>query len=214
MQVGSLGWEDPFEKGMATHSSILAWRIWWIEEPCEWAIVHRVAKSPTQLKQCNTHAQPVWGKEDVTRPWKRLFPLPGILLLPPLTSTRVPHSSDVSPSICFLGRPFLTSDPTVTPDHRSSGTHGIHSLFPHTHLICSYVCFLQWSLSTSRTELGVGKPQSKLEYPRNSNSPRRTMITLDLKWEGSVPWMYGCVGMGSKLESPRKLYWWRRSHGL
>ena len=32
-QVWSLGWEDPLEKGMATHSSILAWRILWIEEP-------------------------------------------------------------------------------------------------------------------------------------------------------------------------------------
>ena len=28
-----LGWEDPLEKGMATHSSILAWRILWTEEP-------------------------------------------------------------------------------------------------------------------------------------------------------------------------------------
>ena len=27
MRVGSLGWEDPLEEGMATHSSILAWRI-------------------------------------------------------------------------------------------------------------------------------------------------------------------------------------------
>ena len=32
-QVRSLGWEDPQEKGMATHSSILAWRIPWTEEP-------------------------------------------------------------------------------------------------------------------------------------------------------------------------------------
>ena len=31
-QVLSLGQEDPLEKGMATHSSILAWRIPWIEE--------------------------------------------------------------------------------------------------------------------------------------------------------------------------------------
>ena len=31
--VQSLGWEDPLEKGTATHSSILAWRISWIEEP-------------------------------------------------------------------------------------------------------------------------------------------------------------------------------------
>ena len=32
-QVHSLGWEDSLEKRMATHSSILAWRIPWTEEP-------------------------------------------------------------------------------------------------------------------------------------------------------------------------------------
>ena len=32
-QILSLGREDPLEKGMATHSSILAWRIPWTEEP-------------------------------------------------------------------------------------------------------------------------------------------------------------------------------------
>ena len=31
--VQSLSWEDPLEKGMATHSNILAWRIPWTEEP-------------------------------------------------------------------------------------------------------------------------------------------------------------------------------------
>ena len=31
--AGDPGWEDPLEKGMATHSSILAWRIPWTEEP-------------------------------------------------------------------------------------------------------------------------------------------------------------------------------------
>ena len=33
MQVRSLGWEDPLEEGMATHSSILAWRIPRTEQP-------------------------------------------------------------------------------------------------------------------------------------------------------------------------------------
>ena len=33
MRVRSLGWEDPLEKEMATHSSTLAWRIPWSEEP-------------------------------------------------------------------------------------------------------------------------------------------------------------------------------------
>ena len=32
-QVQSLGWEDPLKKELATHSSILAWRIPWTEEP-------------------------------------------------------------------------------------------------------------------------------------------------------------------------------------
>ena len=32
-KVQSLGWLDPLEEGMATHSSILAWRISWTEEP-------------------------------------------------------------------------------------------------------------------------------------------------------------------------------------
>ena len=45
--VRSLGWEDPLEKGKATHSSILAWKIPWTEEPG--TTVHGVAKSWTQL---------------------------------------------------------------------------------------------------------------------------------------------------------------------
>ena len=32
IQVQSLGWEDPLEKEMATHSSTIAWRVPWIEE--------------------------------------------------------------------------------------------------------------------------------------------------------------------------------------
>ena len=34
-QIQSLGWEDPLEKGTVTHSSNLAWRIQWTEEPGE-----------------------------------------------------------------------------------------------------------------------------------------------------------------------------------
>ena len=44
--VRSLGWEDPLEKEMATHCSILAWGIPWTEEIWQ-AIVHGVAKSQT-----------------------------------------------------------------------------------------------------------------------------------------------------------------------
>ena len=42
--VQSLGWEDSLEKEMATHSSILAWRIPWTEEPGGLHTVHGVTK--------------------------------------------------------------------------------------------------------------------------------------------------------------------------
>ena len=50
MLVQSLGQEDPLEEGMATHSSNLAWRIPWTEEPGGRATVHGVTKSQTELK--------------------------------------------------------------------------------------------------------------------------------------------------------------------
>ena len=46
-RVRSLGWEDPLEEEMATHSSILAWRIPQTEEPE--GLPYRVVKSRTQL---------------------------------------------------------------------------------------------------------------------------------------------------------------------
>ena len=49
------GWEDPLEKGMATHSSILAWRIPWTERPGGLQFPG-VAKSRTWLKRLSTQA--------------------------------------------------------------------------------------------------------------------------------------------------------------
>ena len=46
-QVHSLGWEDPLEKEMATHSSILAYQIPWTQEPGG-TTVHGVPKSRTE----------------------------------------------------------------------------------------------------------------------------------------------------------------------
>ena len=45
-RVRFLGQEDPLEKGMGTHSSILAWEIPWTEEP-----VHEVTKHQTRLSE-------------------------------------------------------------------------------------------------------------------------------------------------------------------
>ena len=53
MQVRSLGGEDPLEEGMATHSSILAWRIP-MDRGAWWATVHGVSKSLTQLRRLST----------------------------------------------------------------------------------------------------------------------------------------------------------------
>ena len=51
--VWSLGQEDPLEKGMATHYSILAWRIPWTEEPS--GLQSMGLQSQTQLKWLSTH---------------------------------------------------------------------------------------------------------------------------------------------------------------
>ena len=56
--VQSLGGEDPLEEGIATHSNILAWRIP-MDRGAWWAIVHRVAKSRTTLKQLSMQAHTV-----------------------------------------------------------------------------------------------------------------------------------------------------------
>ena len=71
-RVQFLGWEDLLEKETATHSSVLAWRIPWTEDPLQyshlenpmdrgawWATVHGVTNSRTQL---STHRwRNLWG---------------------------------------------------------------------------------------------------------------------------------------------------------
>ena len=58
--IQSLSWEDPLEEGMATHSSVLAWKIP-MDKGAWWATVHEVAKSRTWLKWLSTaqHKQSV-----------------------------------------------------------------------------------------------------------------------------------------------------------
>ena len=59
-QARSLGGEDPLEKEMATHSSILAWKILW-NRGAWWATVHGVTKNQTQLKRLTMRAQCLSG---------------------------------------------------------------------------------------------------------------------------------------------------------
>ena len=55
MRVRSLGQEDPLEENMATHSSILTWRIS-TDRGAQQGTVHTVAKNRTRLKQLSMHA--------------------------------------------------------------------------------------------------------------------------------------------------------------
>ena len=57
--VRSLGWEDPLEEDMATHSSILAWRIP-VDRGAWWAAVHGVAESRTRLSDQAQHRTHGW----------------------------------------------------------------------------------------------------------------------------------------------------------
>ena len=54
-RIEFLGQEDPLEKGLATHSSILAWRIPWTKEPAWWATDHAAAKSWDRTEQLIFH---------------------------------------------------------------------------------------------------------------------------------------------------------------
>ena len=47
-QVRSLGWEDTLEKGMAIHSSVLDWRVSWMEEPGSYSLWDRKELDTTE----------------------------------------------------------------------------------------------------------------------------------------------------------------------
>ena len=85
--VGPLSREEPLEKGVATHTSILAWRIPWTEEPggledpmdrgAWWAIVHGVEKSQTRLSNWHvtymlTDSREQWTVSILCGRWKRV----------------------------------------------------------------------------------------------------------------------------------------------
>ena len=53
--VQSLGWDEPLEKEMATHSSILAWKIPWTEDP------GRLQSTGSQRVGHDCHSQSCWG---------------------------------------------------------------------------------------------------------------------------------------------------------
>jgi len=63
--VGSPGWEDPLKEGMATHPSILAWRIP-MNRGAWWATVHGVTESDMTERLTHTHTHTVYVLENST----------------------------------------------------------------------------------------------------------------------------------------------------
>ena len=57
MRVQSLGGEGPLQEEMATHSSLLAWRIPWTEKPGELGSPHAEVTESDTMRQLNTHTQ-------------------------------------------------------------------------------------------------------------------------------------------------------------
>ena len=70
-QVQSLGGEDPLEKGMATHASILAWRIPWTKEPGELQFMELQRVGQEQITHTHTHTHTSYFK--VTISWVPLW---------------------------------------------------------------------------------------------------------------------------------------------
>ena len=103
--IWSLGWEDPLEEGMATHSSILAWRIP-VDRGAWRATVHGVAKrhnwatklrwwpqwshSPqgANLHQLDAGTRPVFTTRDALEPMASFAACQGLLLVAPEPGTR------------------------------------------------------------------------------------------------------------------------------
>ena len=68
-QIQSLGREDPLEKEMASHSSVLAWRIL-MDRGAWWATVHGVAKRRTRLKRLSIHVSMLFLMAIQRRKWQ------------------------------------------------------------------------------------------------------------------------------------------------
>ena len=74
MLVWSLGWEDPLEEGMAPHSSILAWRIPWTEEPGGLQSIGPKALDTTDATHHSTHSTNtvLYSKLEIGKEWQKV----------------------------------------------------------------------------------------------------------------------------------------------
>ena len=109
MRVRSLGREDPLEEGMATHSSILAWRIP-MDRGAWQATTHRVEKNQIRLKQLGTQVHYAFGSHFTERWMNMMEGVPRCALHPRRHSHLSPHLSPQEPE----PRPHPTPAPPPT----------------------------------------------------------------------------------------------------
>ena len=102
--MGDLGstplhWKDPLEKGKATHSSILAWRI-------PWTLVHGVAKSQTRLSNFHFHFETSLVAQMIKHlPTMRETQVQSLGREDPLETEMAPHSSTLAWKIPWTEEP-------------------------------------------------------------------------------------------------------------
>ena len=108
--VQSLGQEDPLEKGMATHSSILAWRISWTEEPGRLCTAFGVAELDTTEHLMHTRFTHLSMPSLCARQLPEWVSRLGLLCLPP-PGLRKPYPGDAFPR--FPLSPTWTAFPTL-----------------------------------------------------------------------------------------------------
>ena len=114
-QVRYLGWEDPLEKKMATHSSILAWNISWVEESGELQSMgfQRAGHDWAHMQNCLTMLCWFLLYNEVNQPY-----VPSLLYLPPKSPHPTPLGHHRAPSWvpCAI-QPHPTSCPFHTWQH-------------------------------------------------------------------------------------------------
>ena len=134
----SLGWEDPLEKGMATHSNILAWRIPWTEELGRLQSRH-MRSQVSDVTEQSTHTR-------ATLP-HRLFFWANLCILKDLSSPvrdpdieLRPIEAEVQSPSHWTAREFLRATSlSVYPRSIQAHTHTHHH---HHHALYTGTCFL------------------------------------------------------------------------
>ena len=165
MWIWSLGREDPLEEGMATHSSVLAWRIP-TDRGAWWATVHGVAKNGPQLKWLSTHAEHLQVRACSPENWVTLVTPPKIAdplrthwwallpgLLAPITIHR-PRSTcllSVLPPECRLRKHRVLFCHSTAQN--SVRRHNIDSEFVEWTVVSSHTVLDLWSAKSSTSSL-------------------------------------------------------------